>query len=224
MTGAVAAQARVQLAMGNLPAASEWAAASGLGGDDDLYYPRELEYFTLARVWTAQGRTGEALHLLGRWLRDAESKNRFGSVIEILVMSALAWRAQGARAKALACLQRALALGEPETYVRLFADEGGAMAELLAEIQPRSEYVLALLAASGSMPAARVGHAEPLRPRELEVLRLIATGLSNQEIADRLVLGQGTVKTHVNHLFQKLDVSSRTQAVARARALGWLRD
>jgi LuxR family maltose regulon positive regulatory protein len=230
LTAIGAAQARVHLAVGHLPAASAWAEASGLSAAGDLNYLDEQACLTLVRVRIAQGRATDALALLERWLSDAEAKNRHGSAIQMLVLTALAWRAHGDPAKAHASLRRALALGEPEGYVRVFADEGPALVALLAE-QPQSVYGRRLLAASGqpmpdpaiaAEPVAPAG--EPLRPRELEVLRLIATGLSNQEIASQLVLGRGTVKTHVNNLFRKLDVTSRTQAIARARQLGWLRD
>lgn len=141
---------------------------------------------------------------------------------------------------AVLTLTRALALGEPEGYVRTFVDEGAPMAGLLAKVlearrrgriptpHPAPEYVEHVLAAFGpeisssaEMPRTPTSQwlVEPLTERELEVLRLIAAGASNQKVAGSLVVGVSTVKTHVNRIFRKLEVTSRTQAVARARAL-----
>ncbi len=170
---------------------------------------------------------------------------RTGSVIEILVLQALAHQVQGDIPAALVPLERALTLAEPEGYVRMFVDEGPPMAVLLAKA-PRTcaettsrrltnvplayiERLLALLRgervqesispAAPSAPAPAQPLLDPLTERELEVLRLIAAGLSNRNIAARLVLALSTVKSYVNTIYGKLQVESRTQAVARARAL-----
>jgi LuxR family maltose regulon positive regulatory protein len=189
-----------------------------------------------------QGRQGApeqiqaALHLLDRLLAAAEAGGRMGSAIEIMSLQALAVQAQGDLAPALAALARALALAAPEGYIRLFVDEGAPMAALLREAHARGiapTYVAKLLAAFprtedrglrtesfhsvlSPQPSALI---EPLSERELEVLRLIAGGHSNQAIADRLVVAVGTVKKHINNLYGKLDVQSRTQALVRAREL-----
>jgi LuxR family maltose regulon positive regulatory protein len=160
-----AVQAQVWLAQGNLQAAVRWGEASGLAVDDDLDFPREVEYLALARVRIAQARSDrarserplhDALHLLDRLLQVAEAGARMGSVIEILILRALALQAQGDLAGALAALERALALAEPEGYVRLFADEGAPMAELLHRAQARGSApaaVARLLAACGTQVA-----------------------------------------------------------------------
>jgi LuxR family maltose regulon positive regulatory protein len=160
-----AVQAQVWLAQGDLPAAARWAEASGLSAEDDLDFPREVEYLTLARVRIAQARSDragmerplhDALHLLDRLLQAAETGARMGSVIEILILRALALQTQGDLAGALAALERALTLAEPEGYVRLFADEGAPMIDLLRRAQARGSapaYVALLLAAC-STPVA----------------------------------------------------------------------
>jgi LuxR family maltose regulon positive regulatory protein len=160
-----AVQARVWLAQGDLPAAARWAGARGLSAADELDVPREAEYLTFARVRIAQARSDQALtehplhdalHLLDRLLQAAEAGARMGSVIEILILRALALQAYGDLAGALAALERALALAEPEGYVRLFADEGAPMIDLLRRAQARGSapaYVALLLAAC-STPVA----------------------------------------------------------------------
>ena len=166
------------------------------------------------------------------------------SVIEILILRALAWQAQGETQAALTNLERALALAAPEGYVRLFLDEAAPMAALLVAIArrelPIATFAVTLLAAfpgsalhlpsadpliSAPLAAKRqpLGLlAESLSARELEILRLIEIGHSNQAIAETLIIAVSTVKKHVNNIFGKLAVESRTQAVMRARALNLL--
>jgi LuxR family maltose regulon positive regulatory protein len=229
-----AVQAQVELAQGNLAIATRWADASGLSAaDDDLSYLREREYLTLARVRIEEGRDDpagpflqDALHLLQRLLHDAETKARMGSALEILVLRALAFHAQGDRTEALSTLERALLLAEAEGYVRLFVDEGAPMLALLRLAHARGMtpgYVTMLLMAFDRKEEASVVRSpalvEPLTEREREVLQWLAAGASNREIARRLVLSLGTVKKHVSNICSKLNVQSRTQAVARARDL-----
>ncbi|MCL4860193.1 MAG: tetratricopeptide repeat protein [Caldilineaceae bacterium] len=239
-----ALKARVWLKQGRLAEAMQWAHARGLSASDELSYLREFEHITLARVLIAQfQQTGQAsaieqAHgLLARLLRAAEAGGRAGSVIEIRLLQALAQQAQGNVTGALASLALALALAEPEGYVRLFVDEGPPMAQLLSTAAAQGimpGYLGTLLAAFSATPHDREAgiqaapstvHGpssliEPLSERELEVLTLIAEGLSNQEISERLFLALSTVKGHNRNLFGKLQVQRRTEAVARARALG----
>ena len=151
-----------------------------------------------------------------------------GVTIEALALRALAHWRRGEQASALTALERALRLAEPEGYVRLFADLGLPMARLLQEARSRAvlpEYVETLLAAFGELAfPATVGGVlpEPLTAREQEVLKLIAAGLTNREIADQLVISAETVKKHTASIYGKLAVRSRREAVARARKLALL--
>jgi LuxR family maltose regulon positive regulatory protein len=221
--------------------ALEWARERGLSVDDDLSYLHEFEHVTLARVLIAQyeserdgapGALHDAVGLLERLLHAAEQGCRMGSAIEILALQALAHQAQGDTSSALPPLERALALAEPEGYVRVFVDEGPPMARLLQEAAARGaapESAKRLLAAfpstgtDGAQPSgARHEVEELLSKREVEVLQLIAAGLTNQAIAARLYLSLYTVKAHARSIYDKLDAHSRTQATARARELGIL--
>ena len=230
-----AARAQVELAQGNLAFALHWAETSGLTIEDELSYPLEREYLTLARVCLAKGRDDsagpflqQALHLLDRLLADAESKARMGSALEVLILRALALVAQGKRTEALAVLQRALTLAAPEGYIRLFVDEGAPMLAWLRQIRPHvyssvQGYVSTLLSAFGDQPASPApgpsSLVEPLTEREREVLRLLLEGTSNREIARSLVLSINTVKRHIYNICGKLGVQSRTQAIVKARTL-----
>jgi LuxR family maltose regulon positive regulatory protein len=161
-----------------------------------------------------------------------------GSVIETLVLQALAHHAQGDISAALLPLGHALSLAEPEGYVRLFLDEGSPMAQLLREAAGRGilpDYTGKLLAAfeaEGQTSAASAGESppptpptsqplvEPLSQRELEVLRLFKTELSGPEIANQLVIALSTVRTHTKRIYSKLNVKDRRAAVKRATELG----
>ncbi len=208
--------------------------------DENLSYPREGEYLALARVRIARARADPAgsflqnvLHFLERLLQEAEANERVGSMLEILVLRALALETQGNRTSALSTLEQALVLTAPEGYIRLFVDEGAPMLALLRLAQARSRvpnYVATLLRAFGEQrvsdlppsPARSDPLAEPLTEREREVLRLLLEGVSNREIARRLVVSVNTVKRHVYNLCGKLGVQSRAQAIARARTLNLL--
>ena len=167
--------------------------------------------------------------LLNRLLQAAEAEGRAGIHVETLALQALAdWR-RGERAGALTALERALRMAEPEGYVRLFADLGLPMARLLQEALSRGvmpDYVAKLLTAIGgdlsiSAPT-EAALPEPLSSREQEILELIAAGLTNHEIAEKLVISSETVKKHASTVYGKLGVRGRTEAVARARALDLL--
>jgi len=216
----------------HLAAAAQWARTCGLSADDRPEYAREIEYLTLARVLIAEGRErsdaaklGAVRRLLTQGLQAAERAGRSGSALEILVLLALAWQVQGETARALGALERVLTLAEPEGYVRLLVDEGAPMADLLQQAARRSlssAYGLRLLAALDRAPSSHSAAqplAEPLTVRELEVLRLLAAGLSSREIAAELVVSLSTAKAHARHIFGKLEVHNRTQAAVRAREL-----
>jgi LuxR family maltose regulon positive regulatory protein len=235
-----ALKARVWVGQGRLAEALAWARERGLSVDDDLSYLREFEHITLARLLIARYRRDrvessiqEAMALLERLRKAAEAGGRMGSLIEILALEALAHEAQGDIPGALAPLDRALTLAEPEGYVRIFVDEGQAMRTLLHHTAASaivSSYAQRLLSAfeeptrpaSTRVHAAATGLAEPLTGREIEVLRLIAAGMRNQEIADHLVISLPTVKRHIANVYGKLGVSHRTEALVRASELNLL--
>jgi LuxR family maltose regulon positive regulatory protein len=226
-------RARLWAAQGNVEAAGLWAETSGLHVDGELSYLREEEGIILARVLIAQDTWDEAERLIDRLLEVTESGDRWGRVVELLILRALVFDAQYKPNEALEPLTRALKLAKPQGYVRLFVDEGETMAQLLYLAAARGispDYTGELLAAFqdlGSEPIAdpvvrepKSGIIEPLSVRELEVLDCLAGGLSNREIAQRLTISLTTVKTHTRNIYRKLDVHSRTQAVAKGKALG----
>ncbi|NUM77398.1 hypothetical protein HUU40_23815 [candidate division KSB1 bacterium] len=229
----------------DLVAAARWAEASHLANDADFSFGREIEYLTFVRVLFAQTRYDEAITLLNRLQRIVEADGRMRCLLEILVLQALAHKSQGQMQQATHALERALTLAEPEGYIRTFVDEGASMVELLQRFMRDQQktspsvarrvlqsYVMKLLAAfppelvpaavqthktSAALPASYL--VDPLSERELEVLKLIASGLSNPEIARKLFVATSTVKRHINNIYAKLDVHNRTQAVAKGREL-----
>jgi LuxR family maltose regulon positive regulatory protein len=237
-------------AQGKVDEARRWAQTAGLDVDSEINFLREGELIILARVLMAQKQWNEAARLIDRLLGATETGKRWGRVIEVLILRALVLNAQGKQDKALESLGRALALAEPEGYVRIFVDEGEPMRLLISDFRSRiarqapgsdlqslASYADGLLAAFGDatmdkgrktelLPSSSVlGHSslvEPLSKRELEVLQLIAEGLTNPEIASRLFLALNTVKAHTRNIYGKLGVHSRTQAVARSQELGLL--
>ena len=235
-----ALKTRVWVAQGRLSEALGWVRERGLSVDDDLSYLREFEHATLARVLIARHKSEredrsihEAVGLSESLLKAAEEGERTGSVIEILVLQALAHEAQDNIPNALAPLERALTLAEPEGYVRIFVDEGELMRILLRHAVARgvaSSYTRRLLSAfdepalptSTPAQAAAADLAEPLTAREVEILRLVSAGMRNQEIADQLFISLSTVKRHISNAYGKLGAGHRTEAVARASELNLL--
>jgi LuxR family transcriptional regulator, maltose regulon positive regulatory protein len=240
-----AAQVRLWLAQGNLTAVAEWAHDRRRNAPEHEKmqprppYFREIEEILLTRLSLAQHRHTEALEALDRLQTEAQAAGRMEHVLEILILKALTYQDQGNLSPALSALASALELAEPEGHIRTFIDEGPAMAALLrksrATLKHESDYVERLLEAfeHGEEPVVsatshdrernvRQPLIEPLSDREREVLQLMATGASNQEIAQELIIAVNTVKRHARNIFDKLGVENRTQAVARARALGLL--
>jgi ATP/maltotriose-dependent transcriptional regulator MalT len=227
-----ATRARLWLAQGKLDNARHWAETRGLSTEGKLDPSNEVEYLALVRISLAEGHTGEPTRLLAR-LQDAmESTGRQGSLIEVFVLQAVALDMQGDIPSALTVLERAVSLAHAEGYTRVFLDEGKPIETLLKIASTRWQdrdllaYARKLLAAfdAESVPptAAQAPHAGILSERELEVLRLMATGRSNQEIAGQLVIAIGTAKRHTANIFDKLDVRNRTEAVTKARQLDLL--
>jgi LuxR family maltose regulon positive regulatory protein len=234
-----ALKVRVYLRQGRLSEALDWARERGLSVDDDVTYLGEFEHITLARILIAPyqndllaGSINQAFALLERLLQAAEAGGRMGSVIEILVLQALAFKVQGNVSQALASMERALALAEPEGYVRIFVDEGEPM-RLLIEKQARNRdhpltgYADKLLAAFTQPVASLISATihqksdmiEPLSNRELEVLKLLRSELSGPEIAGQLIVSLNTLRTHTKNIFNKLGVNNRRAAIRRAEEL-----
>jgi LuxR family maltose regulon positive regulatory protein len=215
------------LAQGDREKASHLIQQDALTAEDEVIpYLREPEYLILLRLLLAQGDYGPALALSKRLLQQVEGANRMGRAIEILVLEALAYQGKKEPDQALASLARAFALARPEGYVRAFLDEGAQMAKLLHLARSRqveAAYATELLSAIGETGGGTQAPAqnliEPLSRRELEVLRLIEAGFSNQEIAARLVISIATVKRHISNIYAKLGVQSRTAAVSIGKEL-----
>jgi LuxR family maltose regulon positive regulatory protein len=172
---------------------------------------------------------GRALDLLGRLLGAAQDGGRVGSVIEILVVEALAHQRLGDDARALACLEAALDLGEAEGHVAAFRDEGAPMAALLSAAAERgtlSPYRRRLRVSptvpSGTSDRPDLAMLDPLSSRERDVLRFLGTELNGPEIARELVVSLNTVRTHTKSIYLKLGVNNRRAAVRRARELDLL--
>lgn len=230
---AQAYQVRGWLQQGRTEEAIRWQHACSLAHDAPPNYQHEVIALTLVRVLLAQGEAGEALRLLGSWHRHARAQGRTGSEIELLVLSALAQAKLGKTEQAVQLLQQALLLAIPEGYVRMFVDEGGPMAVLLHMVLSRwkgksgANEVHRLLAvmeveqrAHGSLTPItpqREPPLEPLSARERKVLRLLAAGLSNAEIAAELVVSINTIRTQARSIYHKLHVKNRHEAVALAR-------
>jgi LuxR family maltose regulon positive regulatory protein len=229
----VACRARFWIAQREVTRAAAWGQACGLTPEDQPSYQREWEYLTLVRLRLVQHRADETISLLRRELRMSEKGKRTGSLIEILMLQALAHQALGQTQQALFQITQALQLAQAHGYARLFLDEGPALAALLHQAAARQivpGYVHALLAQFPDTVAKlsvqeKAGFPlllEALSEREREVLRLVAAGLSNQETAAQLSITAGAVKKHLSNIYSKLGVSSRTQALARARELDLL--
>ncbi|GAB4413159.1 MAG: LuxR C-terminal-related transcriptional regulator [Anaerolineae bacterium] len=228
----------------SLTAAADWAEALRLDLDGELFYEDQLTHLALCRVLIVQRRPDPALRLLERLLTSAEAAGRIGEVVEMLVLKALAHQAHYQTNPALAALIQALSLAEPEGYIRTFVDEGPPMAHLLLSLSQRPSainraYLDTLLAAFPKDEGERMKDEEspmvlhpssfspqpliePLSKRELEILSLMAQGLTNIEIGQQIFISDQTVKVHTRNIYGKLGVNSRRQAVTKALALGLL--
>jgi LuxR family transcriptional regulator, maltose regulon positive regulatory protein len=238
--------ARLWLGRGDLGAVAAWVQQRGLGegfdpaemddpGNYSYFHVRKYEIPVVARWWIASGRPEKALEILAALRIRMQAQGRLRLLLEADLLTALAYQKLGDLPPALAALSRATALAEPEGYLRLFLDEGQPMLDLSNAARrcgTADGFALKLIQAFASEKHAHsqnnsIGSGssslpEPLSEREFELLRLIARGYSNQEIARRLFISLPTVKWHTGNIFGKLGVHSRTQALARARELGLL--
>jgi LuxR family maltose regulon positive regulatory protein len=236
-------QMRMYLRMGETQTAVRWAQSHQQDRSSSQAYTTELMAILWTRASIAQGNASEAIEMLEQALPVAREAGRWGVVIELLVLQALALAMLRQIPPALVPLEEALELAEPEGYTRIFLDEGEPMLQLLRTVyrskeKGSREYEIRLLeellsAVAPPPPASaeitpgksldRPVLIDPLTERELEVLRMIAEGRSNQEIAEKLIVTLGTVKAHISHIYNKLDVRSRTQAILKARQLDLLK-
>ena len=203
--------------------------------DGDFLFHRENEYFVLIRLLIAQNKFEEAFTLAERIRHIAQENGNKFAELESLILSSICNTGDGVTEVALKYLEEALRMAEHEGYIRIFVNEGPPMARLLYEALARGismEYVQKLLAAFPeddpekdfkSKPADPDSEwIEPLSERELEILQLIADGLSRQAIANHLFISLNTVKTHTRNIYSKLGVHKELQAVGKAKSLGLL--
>jgi len=218
--------ARLWLAQGNLERLSQLIKKDGLRVEDEISSQRAPEYVILLRALLARSDYEAALALSEGLLRQAETAGGMGLVIEVLILKALSHQGKKDSERALKALERALSLARTEGYVRSFLDEGEPMTRLLCQAQSRKAgagYEAELLSSIGTIPGMTQPSmqllVEPLTTREMEVLKLIEAGASNQEISEKLVISIPTVKRHISNIYAKLGVTSRTQAIAIGKEL-----
>ena len=239
--------AQLSVWQGDVEGAMRWAEARwlvpgpsaeprpGLEKGQDLVtaHLRKYEHLLLARLLILQGRAAEALDLLESLLAQARQLGRIDLTIATQILRALAYQVEGEDAQAMTALGRALSLAEPGGYQRVFLDEGEPMARLLRQAATPAvapAYVAKLLAAFGKLESPEVDAQpaypraqpliEPLSGRELDVLRLLAAGMSNPEIADALYIAVNTVRSHCKNIYSKLNVHKRWDAVQRGQEMG----
>jgi LuxR family maltose regulon positive regulatory protein len=200
--------ARIRIAQGKLADAARWMSEQNVAPDDELSFLREYDHITLARILIAQKQFENAALLLERLTAAALAGGRMGSAIETLVLQSVVQQKLGNIGSALDTMSSALELAQPEGYSRIFVDEGAVVLDLIQQVR--------------SKPAARVLPGGALTTRELEIPRLLAAGMRNQEIAKKLFISPATVKRHIANVYNKLDARHRTEALKRAGALNLL--
>ena len=216
------------LLQGSLEKVSQRLKASSINPADEITYLHEPRYLILLRWLLTDGDYEAALGLAQRMLKKANDGQRMLRVVELMVLQSLAYQGMKDIISAGSTLERAVSLAQPEGYKRVFLDEGERLVKLLHLVkstQDATRYANELLEvlspATGLAPGPAQLLIEPLSGREIEVLMLIETGLSNHEIASKLFISITTVKRHISNIYAKLDVKTRTQAVARGRELGF---
>jgi LuxR family maltose regulon positive regulatory protein len=230
----MAVLARLLINQGNLERATHLIQKTGIdvnssAGESEIPYLLEPMYLTLMRLFLAQRKYNHTLGLSQRLLHQAEAGNRIGRVVEILILQALAYHGKNDKEQALAVLNSAILLAQPDGYVRVFLDEGEPMVKLLFQSkahQVGGSYLSKLLSnlstySSQALPNNQL-LIEPLTKRELELLELIEQGCTNQDIANRLVISIPTVKRHISNIYSKLGAKNRTQAISLGKELNLL--
>jgi LuxR family maltose regulon positive regulatory protein len=224
------------LGSGNLNAALHWVQERGLSIEDKPDGSHEVEYLALANILIAQNKLDEADRLLQRLIENAKAGDRVYMMIEMRLSRVLIFKLKADAAAALVELKKALTLAEPGGFIMMFVSKGKPVADLLEEIVAAKKrdhdntkagfslsYAQKIWSAfKAATPPKIEGLLDPISERELEVLHLIAAGLSNREIAEKLFISLNTVKTHTKNINGKLDVNSRIKAVARAKQMGLL--
>jgi LuxR family maltose regulon positive regulatory protein len=223
-----AALDRFWLSLGSLERVAQRIKASDINPADDITYLHEIKYLTLLRWLLAREDYDSALGLAAGMLQKAQNDHRMLKVVELLVLEALAYLGKKETAVAVTTLSRSVALAQPEGYKRVFLDEGELVQKMLHLVKSNQDatgYARELLEAfspvSATVPIQVQLLIEPLSGREIEVLKLIEAGLSNQEIASRLFISITTVKKHISNIYAKLDVKTRTQAISRGKEMGF---
>ncbi len=223
-----AAMDRFWLSQGSVERVSRRVEASGIQPADEIAYRYEPRYLTLLRLLIARGDYASSCALAHRMLQKAKADHRILRVVELLVLQSLAYQGKKDIEAAVSTLALAVSIAQPEGYKRIFLDEGERVVKLLYLVKSNQDmtgYANELLEAFGPVigpaPVPAQLLIEPLSGREIEVLKLIEAGLSNQEIASRLFISITTVKRHISNIYAKLDVNTRTQAVVRGKELGF---
>jgi ATP/maltotriose-dependent transcriptional regulator MalT len=222
-----ALQARFWIASHQLGLARRWSESCELDPYLPPEYERQAEHLTYVRLLILEDHWKRALEMLGAIQSEVEASERRGELVEIYTLTALAHKAAGQIPEALQSLRNALELGESSGYCRVFVEEGDELAFLLRHATGRGnfrEYASRLLAAiEGTAIVQQLDQRatpDTLSEREIEVLRLVAAGMANRDIGQRLFISEKTVKTHLSHILGKLEATNRTQAVDQARRLG----
>ena len=231
-------QIRLWLRKGDSQLAESWADSRLMSGSAPICFTNEIPWMTRARLLLMKGASKEAFSLLERLSEETAGEGRNGNLIAIRTLKAIALQSNGDIVQAKMEIENALALAESEGYIRTFVDEGQPLQELLVlylkgtrsnRMRGYASHILAQMqgklnkiSLNREKSSANSQLVDPLSPRELEVLHLMAMGKTNQEIANTLIVARGTIKAQAVSIFRKLDVANRTEAVARARQLGIL--
>ncbi len=213
------------LAGGETERAAAWVSDTKLSPNDEQMAGREFEYLTYARLLAMGGQPDAAQRILARLLEITRQQGRASISLIILLLQALLFQAQGKQDAALKAVAEALLIGEKGGFARSFMDMGGPLLPLQKTAAAQGitpDYTHYLLTQLTTPPVPQIPKPDALSERELEVIRLIAAGLKNQDIADQLVISLNTVLYHTKNIYSKLNVTHRTQAVQRARELDLL--